>query len=399
MNQPRSATAPPGAIEEGAFLKHVKNTIKRTPDGRLQVRLPWREGYPAALRSNRPVAYAAVKSLEKTLRRKGITEEYNEEMKRIIKEYAEEVPVEELMRESAWYLQHFVVENKTKLRIVWNAAANYQGQCLNKGLEKGPNLLSNLLHVLLNFRRKRVAIQGDINKMFNQVEIHPQDRDYHRFVWGAKEYRWKRLPFGDKPAPDLCVYCLHHLAEENTQIMPLGSRVLRENTYMDDILGSCSSTEEASLTISEVDKILETGRFDIKGWHSNVRELETVEEGAQTTVLGIPWDKRADSLGISEPQWTEDCSTRRIVMSNLARVWDPLGMMSPLLVSPKVAMQELWGTKIEWDQQLCEEEREEWVGRFQILQLGMKEVVPRHMGEDGNNLVLHGFCDASKKAV
>ena len=159
-------------------------------------------------------------------------------MERIIKEYSEPVPLEERDRESAWYLQHFVVENKTKLRIVWNAAAAYKGQSLNDGLEKGPNLLGDFLDVLLGFRQKRVAFQADINKVFNQVQIHPADRDYHRFVWNNKDYRWKRLPFGDKPAPDLCVYCLHHLANENEHIMPLGAKTLKMNSYMDDILGS-----------------------------------------------------------------------------------------------------------------------------------------------------------------
>ena len=136
-------------------------------------------------------------------------------MKRTIEEYCERVPYEERERPNAWYLQHFVVENKTKLRIVWNAAATFQGHSLNDGLEKGPNLLGDLLDVLLGFRRRKVAFQADINKMFNQVQIHPKDRDFHRFVWRGEEYRWNRLPFGDKPAPDICVYCLHHLAAEN----------------------------------------------------------------------------------------------------------------------------------------------------------------------------------------
>lgn len=79
-------------IEENAFLETARQHVKRTEDGRMEVRLPWKEGFPQCLPNNRRVAVAALTSLEQTLRRKGMEKEYAEEMTRIISSYAEPVP-------------------------------------------------------------------------------------------------------------------------------------------------------------------------------------------------------------------------------------------------------------------------------------------------------------------
>ena len=113
-----------------------------------------------------------------------------------------------------WYLQHHAVyrEDKasTKVRIVWNAAAQFQGVSLNDAFHKGPDLLNSLMSCLLAWRRDRVALVGDVRKMFNQIEVAASDQIYHRFVWRfgdenslPRAFQWLRLQFGDQPAPDI----------------------------------------------------------------------------------------------------------------------------------------------------------------------------------------------------
>ena len=110
----------------------------------------------------------------------------------------------------------------TSCRIVRNSAAVYKGWSLNDGLFKGADLLNNLFCVLLAWRQNAVAMTGDIRKMFNQVQIAPEDWLYHRFLWRngntseqAKDFHWTRLPFGDRPAPDLSISALRFLANKN----------------------------------------------------------------------------------------------------------------------------------------------------------------------------------------
>ena len=99
-------------------------------------------------------------------------------MKIIINEFAEKVPKEDILNQNSWNLNHFPVlrpEKSTPCRIVWNSAAKYNGFSFNDGLHKGPDLLNNLFQVLLAWCNRKIAIVGNIRKMFNQIEIATPD--------------------------------------------------------------------------------------------------------------------------------------------------------------------------------------------------------------------------------
>ena len=71
--------------------------------------------------------------------------------------------------EKIWYLPHDPVVNPNKpgkVRRVANAAAKFRGQSLNSNLITGPDLLNNLVGILLRFRENPVAILSDIEGMF-----------------------------------------------------------------------------------------------------------------------------------------------------------------------------------------------------------------------------------------
>lgn len=386
----------PSVIEENAFLKVARDHVRRDSSGRMEVRLPWKPGFPQCLPNNRRVAAAAVASLKQTLQKRGIHDLYESEMQRIIAEYTERVPTAEL-DQPCWYLQHFVVANKTKLRIVWNSAAKYQGFSLNLGLEKGPNLLNDLLHVVQRFRAEKIAFVADVEKMFNQVQIAEQDRDFHRFLWGGVDYRWKRLPFGDKSAPDLSIYCLLYLAEEHREDCPRGAKVISQQTYMDDIAGSCSTSEEAEEVIHEIDRILASGKFNVKEWNSNDPRLDTSEE-EDSSLLGIPWNKAADTLGVLIPESTDAEVTRRSALSAIAKIWDPLGILAPAVVELKTMLQDLWDTRYGWDTPLGERLSERWrEGLARLSQFGDTSI-PRTLNSPTTASRLDIFCDASANA-
>lgn len=396
----QTCNCPPNVIEEANFLMHIRNGVRRTPDGRLEVKMPWKPGYPECLKNNRRAALGALVNLEKTLEKKGLSQAYAEEMQRTIEEYAEPVPEDKIHAENAWYLQHFLVEHQSKLRIVWNSAAKYQGKSLNDGLEKGPNLLNELLVVLINFRNGAVAYQGDVAKMFNQVKLFYRDRNFHRFVWKNRDYRWCRMLFGDRPAPDISQYCLRYLANEFQADMPDGARVIKDHSYMDDIVKGADTEEQAKKEMEQAEEILGQGSFTIKDWHSNVRALETFDEEQETTVLGIPSDKQGDCLCIQDPEWKTILPTRRSILSAVSKIWDPLGVLAPVLVETKLAMQSLARQHKEWDEVISEEEVTAWRNRFQDLEEAIEGVklsrnIRTYPGDTG---VLHGFCDAGQKA-
>ena len=87
---------------------------------------------------------------------------------------------------TTWYLPHFPVTNQSKpgkVRIVFDAAAEYNGTSLNKNLLQGPESTNCLIGVLLRFRQENTAIVADIESMFHQVRVREEDRDSLRFLW------------------------------------------------------------------------------------------------------------------------------------------------------------------------------------------------------------------------
>ena len=62
---------------------------------------------------------------------------------------------------------------------------------------------------------------------------------------------------------------LQKTAEENEILHPQATKAIKENSYMDDICHSVDTVEEARKQTDDIDKVLETGGFKVKGWTSN----------------------------------------------------------------------------------------------------------------------------------
>ena len=156
---------------------------------RYSVGLPWKLDHKP-LPSNYNVSYLRLKSQVKKLRQTPvILEKYND----IISQQVEEGIIEQVAElepeGKVHYLPHRAVvrENAetTKIRIVYDASRKDRkpGVSLNDCLHVGPSFTPMILDVLLRFRANPVALVGDIEKAFLNIEIHPEDRDCLRFLW------------------------------------------------------------------------------------------------------------------------------------------------------------------------------------------------------------------------
>ena len=106
----------------------------------------------------------------------------------VAKGYARKLTPEEaaVTGSRTWYLPHFLVLNPNKpgkVRVVFDAAAEYGGTSLNNNLLHGPDCTNNLAGVLLRFRQDHTAMVEDIESMFHQVKVREQDQDSLRFLW------------------------------------------------------------------------------------------------------------------------------------------------------------------------------------------------------------------------
>lgn len=181
------------------------------------------------------------------------------------------------------YLSHHSViresSTTTRLRVVFNASAKTaSGVSLNDTLMVGRILQDNIIDIILRFRLPVIAITADLQKMYRQVLVHPDDRDFQRIVWrfspsdSIGEYRLNTLTYGQASVPFLAIRCVRQLTGDGAAQFGLASQVLLNDLYVDIITGVDSESDAIEL-ISQLNLVLRRGGFEPHKWLSNCREV------------------------------------------------------------------------------------------------------------------------------
>ena len=388
---------------------------------------PWKKD-PAGLPDNKEQAIKRLESTERRLLKKpSEAAAYNRKMIEMEEmNFASKLTEKEIegYKGPVHYISHHAVlrpdSASTPVRIVFNSSSSYQGHVLNEYWRKGPDLLNDLFGVILRFRENEVAVTADISKMYHRVLIPTEDRHVHRFLWRNLKtdtppdiYVMNVLTFGDKPAPAMAQIALQRTAEEGESSNPEAARTIKDNTYMDDILDSVNTKEEAKKLTNGVDRILETGGFNVKGWQSNkdleehdteMNEIKVPQTQTDAKVLGVAWDRAKDVLKYKfEIEAVKSCITdftKRKILSQIARIYDPIGFVAPFLVRAKISLQELWEEGVDWDDALAPNIQKKWSSYFEEMkQLNgvsfERCICPRKTAESP---ILCVFADASRGA-
>lgn len=114
--------------------------------------------------------------------------------------------------------------------------------------------------------------------------------------------------------------------------------------------------------------------------------------------LGLCWDAESDvfkyCLKLDE---SETQVTKRIILSTISKLFDPLGLVGPILMVSKLIMQKLWQLNVSWDESLTSELHESWLKFRQDLLFVNKISIPRHICcRNPTYIQLHAFSDASE---
>ena len=153
-----------------------------------------------------------------------------------------------------WYLPHHPVLNPNKpgkVRRVCNAASKYKEVCLNDKLLAGPDQLHGLIGTIFRFREGPMALTADIESMFLQVQVPEQDRSCLRFLWRPRTnepvqiYEYQRHVFGAKSSPTCANNALKRVGLDNEEMYPIAAKAIQNNFYMDDLIKSVETPEEA----------------------------------------------------------------------------------------------------------------------------------------------------------
>ncbi|GFW80406.1 integrase catalytic domain-containing protein [Trichonephila clavipes] len=411
--------------EEQFVETHFQNTYACNSDGRFVVKLPFFKSN-SELGDSKPAAISRLLAMERKFKN---NPDFEKQYKEFMNEY-ESLGHMSLVnsrshtsKDQNFLPHHAVIKPSsltTKLRVVFDASCKTtNGTSLNSLLGVGPKLQRDIFEILLNFRIPRIVFTADIEKMYRQILVADEDQKYQQILWrnnsseNIRTYKLKTVTYGLASASFLATRCIKQIALDDKD-NPNLSRVLQEDIYMDDLLSGADTPNNAISICKDIAHVLSTRGFHLRKWNSNSTEFLaqfsehsshdarvefSKDSNESSKVLGLFWNSSNDTFGFQPSLELTPPLTKRRILSESSKIFDPLGLLSPCTVFMKIFYQKLWLTKTDWDSPIPQQLTEDWL-RFQKAFNAINYLtVLRWVILTADNIVeLHGFADASSLA-
>ena len=261
----------------------------------------------------------------------------------------------------------------TKIRPVFNCSlkTNKDPSC-NEAAFAGVNLMKDIVKLSIYFRSNKHTMLSDIKQAFLQIRL-ASESDKNRFCFFMHDgdsliiYRYKTIIFGLNASPFILNYVLKCQAEKYAE--DEFSKILKENLYVDNMLVTSNDINFLKKVYTKTQHRLEEGGFTLRSCNSNSKELQSImtDQGnmaphgnSYEKVLGMKYMLEFDSLQVGEFQLDASANTKHAVLSQISKVFDPLGLYLPVSNKGKFLMRELWAAKLEWDDAITDETLKKW---------------------------------------
>ncbi|XP_032799158.2 uncharacterized protein LOC116936052 [Daphnia magna] len=391
-----------------AAMDQLELTIRHTGT-RYEVSLPVRPDCPK-LPDNKEFARRKFLALERRLLLDNdLRQAVTEQMKEVFRSGHAVKVTSTAPGSKVWFLPYHPVRHPTKpieIRLVYDAAARLKGTAINDILLKGPDLTTQLLAVLLRFRERRMGLTADIAKMFYQRKPGTGDP--------IQEFQMTVHIFGAVSSPMVCSFALQRLEKDAPKHLKEVARRIRSSFYADNLLPSFDEVDEGVSISQKFVELLKLGGFDLVQFLRSSRSLLDQLPSSSRLVpeldidfddwpteltLGYLWSCERDEF-VFRFKKTEEAFSKRSILSAISSIWDPLGILAPVVLVAKVILQDIWRLKGGWDEILPADILNHW-GHF-VEHLPMLELlnIPRSFLTSPQSVYrsfqLHAFSDASK---
>ncbi|XP_026465704.1 uncharacterized protein LOC113368052 [Ctenocephalides felis] len=233
--------------------------------------------------------------------------------------------------------------------------------------------------------------------MYRQIKVRDADANSQLIIW--RDSPQKRLDicklntviYGTLCAPYLAMRCLKMLSEENSVKYPLASQTLDRDCYVDDIITDASSEQELGQLKSEVCS-------NVPKEQQNLSATDFSEQNNTVKTLDLSRNQVDDIFKISYSNiFITSADTKRSVLSTIAKIYDPIGrLISPITITAKLIMQELWKCNLDWEDALPDELQDSWNDFRHHLSCLEDLCVPRCLFKQIPVCIeCHDFADAS----
>ncbi|XP_043502762.1 uncharacterized protein LOC122524512 [Polistes fuscatus] len=404
------------------------STVSRLPSGRIQVRLPLEPSLPE--HNLGKSKHHALRMLILMENRRKRDDELNASYIKFMQEYERlnhmEIVHDDMADESnskIFYLPHHAVFKKIndtkKIRVVFNGSAkSSNGRSLNDILALGPTIQDDLFTLLCRFRLYAIVLVADVEKMYRQVSLAPDDRDLCRILWRSnfdepiKTYRLSTVTYGTKSASFLAIRSLHFLADSYKTTHPVAAHALKNDFYVDNLVTGSNSIEGAQVLLDQMIYVTNAGCMPLRQWCSNRPELlkslaDSIVEpinfsdshSSAIPLLGLHWQPTTDTFQYTV-HFAKTNHTKRTALSAISRIFDPLGFLSPIVIKAKIFLQQLWLSRLDWDTPFNSVLSSSWNDIYYDLTQLSSIQISRSVSLDcaPEDLILHIFSDASQAA-
>ena len=413
-----------------------KKLIRRTPEGRYSLLLPFKEDI-SGLGDNEKLAFSRLFAFLKEAKKKPeLLKAVDEEIGKFISRGFAEIAEPRKPGQKAHYLPLLAVAKKSlanagelKVRVVKDGGSRSKNAAsLNDVLETGPSLLPDLIQVLLHFRRWSIAIVADIESAFSQFGIDKEHRTFLRFYWPLgisknpsapiQTFWASALDFGLVCSPWLhCAGIRYHL-EAAAANRPQQAEFLEEikrTFYMDDLCSGKRTISEARAAVRTLIEVFSEGFFPLNKWATNSKQLaeyirsvspskdcKITSANPQAKFLGIHWNQISDTLFIDTESVAKDLRTgtptKRKLLSCLSQIYDPLNFLAPITINFKFLFQKMWQQGVDWDSPLEGELSSAYDAAVENLEFAKRIRFDRTLfllSRRNSRRELHVFADAS----
>ena len=350
----------------------------------------------------------------------------------LAKGYARELTEEEIKstNNKTYYNPIFFIHPSNKrTRMIWDLAAKVKGKSLNDFLIAGPNMYNDLLEIIFQMRERTYLFKGDLSEMFHQIFVDDKDTDSLRFLFRlspddkVRVFKMLVLPFGAKCSPTISQYVKNLVALNFKHDLPSACDTILNNSYVDDIVKSVDSLDEAHQLPIQIKRILHTGGFNLlkinsnsqnvlNNIKSNLKESELSNQKVFSNekhekLLGYEIDFENDSLSISlnldkfpsNIITGEERPNKRQVLQVLMTLFDPIGLVQFVTSKMKILYHKLCQEKYDWDQVLNDQHFILWQKCLEWFKLVSDIHIPRlyctHYS-NASEIQLWAFGDAGK---
>ncbi|XP_037904000.1 uncharacterized protein LOC119647230 [Hermetia illucens] len=342
-------TEQPVTSDENAAIEWYRQTTRRDRTERYVIRLPFKQDTEpgTTLCNSIQKAHIRFAQLEKRLTS-------NESLRclyiALMEEYSNlchmgEVPKQDKFSSPTYYLPHHAMceddSTTTKLETVFNASQlTPSGKSLNDTLLIGPSIQKSIVRILMKSRTYRIKISASY----------------------------------------LAIRTVHQQANDEKLDHPETCRVLKVNFYVDDII---TGRDTLKALHQGLIKVLLKGGFNSRKSVANHNDLlesipasdrETnvrlnIDENKHVKILGLRWTPARDSFfKVKQEEITNNAPTKRQLLSEIAKLFDPMGWLQPCTVVDKIWIQQLWLQQTNWDEPVGKEVEKE----VQYLQIVAK---------------------------